>query len=149
MLFRFCSFLVTATATAVVLWALSASSEAPAGEMEQRAQYRPIQSISHSFGSKFMSGYFESQAGACFVVLMIGEKHDPDSDAAPLSAMRLRLPLDPGQVAGFDSEEGRSVNVTCGKGAETVTVDAGTRSKLVALQSVRLPRDVARSPAGE
>lgn len=43
--------------------------------------------------------------------------------------------LNPGQIAGLDSEEGRSLNVTCGEGAAHLLVDTGTTDKLVELQN--------------
>ncbi len=78
-----------------------------------------------------MSGYFVQEARACFIVLMIIEKSDPEA-VLPATTARLRLVLDPGQIAGFDSEEGRSLNFTYGKDASTLLVDVGERDKLVA-----------------
>ena len=55
---------------------------------------------------------------------------------SPVTAARVRLMLDPGQIAGLDSEEGGSLNIACGTGATTVTVDYDDRPKLVARQSL-------------
>lgn len=96
--------------------------------------FRPIQSISHEFGSKFMSGYFVQRNSVCLVTLMVIERSDPEKPSP--TAARVRIMLDPGQVAGLDSEEGHSLNFTCGEGAETLTVDYGERSKLVARQGL-------------
>ena len=63
-----------------------------------------------------MSGYFVDQAASCGVTLMVYEKGDPDA-ALSTTATRVRLALNPGQMAGLDSEEGRSLNFTCGGGA--------------------------------
>ena len=109
------------------------------------ARYVPIQSISYEFGSKSMSGYFVQQSTTCVVMLMISEKSNPDL-SPPLSSVRVRLTLDPGQIAGLDSEEGRSLNVACGKGATTLLVDVGERDKLVALQKLALPKTIAKAP---
>jgi hypothetical protein len=105
-------------------------------------RYRPIQSISYDFGSKSMRGYFVRQGSICLVSLMVIEKEDPDrpSDA---TATRVRLMMDPGQVAGLDSEEGRSLNVTCGEDAAEVIVDCGERSTLIAQQGVAVLNTVA------
>src|SRR5438477_9168569 len=92
------------------------------------ARYLPIQSISYEFGSKSMSGYFVQQAATCIVTLMISDKNDPDASQPP-SPARVRLALNAGQTAGLDSEEGRSINVTCGAGATTLLVDVGQRDK--------------------
>jgi hypothetical protein len=112
---------------------------------ENPARYLPIQSISYEFGSKSMSGYFVAQAGTCFVTLMIIEKGDPE-ELLPLSPARVRLVLYPGQIAGLDSEDGRSLNFTCGDNAASLLVDAGERDRLVKLQASMFPKDVARSP---
>jgi hypothetical protein len=109
-----------------------------------QTQYLPVQSISFELGSKFMSGYFVQQDATCFVALMFIEKSSLD-EALPASATRVRLVISPGQILGFDSEEGHSVNLTCGEGASTMLLDTGERDKLVALQSLALPKDVAKS----
>jgi hypothetical protein len=117
------------------------SSGAVSGELrlqkEGDARYRPIQSISYEFGSKAMSGYFVQRNSACLVTLMIAERSDPDSPS-PLTATRVRLILDPGQIAGLDSEESRSLNFTCGEDAATLVVGYGERSKLVAQQGAAI-----------
>ena len=43
------------------------------------------------------------------------------------TATRVRLVLNPGETAGLDSEEGRSLNFTCGEGATALVVDSGER----------------------
>jgi hypothetical protein len=98
-----------------------------------QARYLPGQSVSYEFGSKFMSGYFVEHRSECFVTLMVIEKIDPD-DLLPVTAARVRLTLYPGQVAGLDSEEGRSLNFTCGERAGWLGVDIGERDTLVAMQ---------------
>ena len=45
---------------------------------------------------------------------MIGKKSDLDY-LSPATAVRVRLMLDPGQIAGLDSKEGGSLNFTCGR----------------------------------
>jgi hypothetical protein len=39
--------------------------------------------------------------------------------------------LDPGQVVGFDSDEGRSISLTCGEDAAMLVVSYGDRDKLI------------------
>ena len=109
---------------------------------QSHAEYKPVQSISYEFGSKAMSGYFVQEDSACLVMLMIAEKGDPEMSLAP-SPTRVRLALNPGQIAGLDSEEGRSLNVTCGAEAATLIVDIGDTRKLIARQSSRPQRDLA------
>ena len=110
-------------------------------EKEGDVLYRPIQSISYTFGSKAMSGYFVQQNSVCFVTLMIIERSDPDLPSP--TAARVRLVLNPGQVAGLDSEEGRSLNFTCGERAATLVVSYGERSKLVAEQGLAITTMIA------
>jgi hypothetical protein len=81
-----------------------------------------------------MSGFFVQEAATCFVALMIIEKSDPEAELTA-TATRVRLVLNPGQIAGLDSEEGYSVNLTCGESAKTMLADFGNREKLMALQA--------------
>src|SRR5665648_217314 len=107
---------------------------APQNPVDSRAHYKPLASISHEFGSKFMSGYFADQGGRCLITMMIIEKSDPDTPLA-MTAARVRLLLNPSQIAGLDSEEGRSINVTCGEQAKTLLVEVGESEKLMAVHS--------------
>jgi hypothetical protein len=116
-------------------WAPAASAESRSA-VEDKAVFAPIDSVHYDFGSKSMSGYFVQQGGACHVMLMVFETTDPDKSRPP-SATRVRLVLLPGQIAGLDSEEGRSLNFTCGKGGATLLVDAGERDRLANLQRLR------------
>jgi len=109
---------------------------------EGYVRYLPIQSISYELGSKVTSGYFVQRGSVCVVTLLIAEKSDPD-EPSPLTAARVRLMLDPGEVAGLDSEEGRSLNFTCGEDAATLLVDYGERSELVARQGFAVSNRVA------
>ena len=123
----------------------SASGPAVSGESSQTegySQFLPVQSISYEFGSKAMRGYFVQEGEVCLVTLMIIEKIDP-ARLSPVTAARVRLMLDPGQVAGLDSEEGGSVNIACGTGATTVTVDYDDRPKLVARQGLAARNTIA------
>ena len=130
---------------AASLWALAQpASSGSLGPMEGQTQYLPVQSISYEFGSKFMSGYFVQEAATCFVALMIIEKSDPEAELTA-TATRVRLALNPGQIAGLDSEEGHSINLTCGENAKTMLVDFGNRERVMALQALALPDDLAAS----
>jgi hypothetical protein len=120
----------------VGVWASAASSQSPPSLLDE-VRYRPIDSIRYDFGSKSANGYFVQQAARCVLMLMVYEKSDPD-EASSNSATRVRLVLNPGQAAGLDSEEGRSLNFTCGDGAAALVVDSGEREKLVELQKLPL-----------
>ena len=139
------AFGLAAFAAAIAASFLS-SSPAVSGDSPQpkegNTRYLPIQSISYELGSKVTSGYFVQRGSVCVVTLMIAEKSDPD-EPSPLTAARVRLMLDPGQVAGLDSEEGRSLNFTCGEDAATLLVDYGERSELVARQGFAVSNRVA------
>lgn len=121
-----------------------ASGESPS-LLEGQARYEPIQAITYEFGSKLTTGYFVEQGGSCVVTLMVTEKTDPEEPLG-LSPTRVRLALSPGQIAGLDSEEGRSLNFTCEAAAATLLVDFGERDKLVALQAAALQENVAQRP---
>jgi hypothetical protein len=125
-----------AGAVMIGLLASAASSQPPATPMDE-AKYRPIDSIRYDFGSKSANGYFVEQAKKCVVTLMVYEKPDPDA-ASRSTGTRVRLVLNTGETAGLDSEEGRSLNFTCGEGATALVVDSGEREKLVELQKLQL-----------
>jgi len=129
---------VFAVAIAASFWS---SGPAVSGEpVEGDALYRPIQSISYTFGSKIASGYFLQRNSVCVVTLMIAEKTDPDLPSP--TATRVRVMLDPGQVAGLDSEEGRSLSLTCGEDAATLVVSYGERDKLMEQQDLAIANTV-------
>ena len=98
-------------------------------------QHLPIQSINYDLASKLISGYLVQKGSSCVVTLMLVEKHSEEG-APQASAARLRLILDPGQIAGLDSDEGHSLNVTCGAGGggATLSVASGSCDVLVARQ---------------
>jgi hypothetical protein len=122
---------------AACLWASAptASAGSPSA-VKDGTVFGPIQSIRYDFGSKSMSGYFVEQASACHVMLMVSEATDPEKSPLP-SGARVRLVLAPGEVAGLDSEEGRSLNFTCGDGGRTLLVHEGETGRLVKLQAHR------------
>ena len=132
-------------AASLCAWAPVASSGS-LELMEGQTPYLPIQSISHEFGSKTMSGYFVQQSDTCFVALMVIEKRAPDALSAE-SATRVRLVLNPGQIVGLDSEEGRSLNLTCGENAATMLLDVGDRNTLVAHQEAATRLVIAKTSA--
>jgi len=116
-----------------------------AAQKEGNNLYTPIENISYTFGSKAVSGYFVQQNSVCVVTLMVIEKTDPDLPQP--TAARVRIMLDPFQVAGLDSEEGRSLNLTCGEGAGTLAVDYGERDQLVARQGLAVTKTISERVA--
>jgi hypothetical protein len=134
------TFVVSAFAAALAA-NLCSSGQAVSGEpVEGNAIYRPIQSISYTFGSKIASGYFVQQNSVCRVTLMIAEKIDPGLPSP--TAARVRVMLDPGQVVGFDSDEGRSISLTCGEDAATLVASYGERDKLMEQQNLAVANTI-------
>jgi hypothetical protein len=107
---------------------VSAASMTPPGQ----ATYLPMQAMTYDLGSKAAIGYFVREGGACHVVMMIGENGSVET-ASNLSAARLRLVLLPGQRALVDSEEGRSIDLTCGQEAGTLIVRHGPTAEVAVL----------------
>jgi hypothetical protein len=97
----------------------------------KRVLYAQAQAMTYDIGSKSIRGYYVRRNGACSVILMVTEKIDPET-STPFSAARVRLVLQPGAVAGLDSEEGRSLNITCGEAAANLRVDEGDTKVLTA-----------------
>ena len=114
------------------IFALGGVASIAATAETRQATYVPVQAISHQFGSKAATGYFLQDAGACQIVLMISERYDSFAASHPTAA-RLRLALEPGQAAALDSEEGQSIDLTCGEDAATLAVRSGATDEVVAL----------------
>ena len=125
--------LVSTLAFSLFAWTMPAL-----GEPVVRTEYGALESFSSEFGSKFASGYFVSDTSKCLVTLMVTEKHDPEFPAST-TATRVRLELNPGQMAGVDSEESQSLNFTCASNATALVVDRGERDALMAYQKRSLP----------
>lgn len=123
---------VVAGAMVASIFALGGVASIAATAETAEATYVPVQAISHQFGSKAATGYFLQEAGACQVVLMISDRYDSFAATHPTAA-RVRLALEPGQAAAVDSEEGQSIDLTCGEGAATLAVRSGSTDEVVAL----------------
>jgi hypothetical protein len=132
--------LASTVALCLCAWTSAASSEPAPGV--NRARYQGLESFSHEFGSKFTSGYFVSETGKCLVTLMLAEKSDPEMPSRQTPA-RVRLTLNPGQMASLDSEEAQSVNFTCANGATALLVDRGKREALIASQKGTPPSETS------
>jgi len=140
---KLCGIAAFAGTIAVGGWVLAPAASGGSLSTDNNARYAPVQSISYEFGSKAMSGYFVEQSATCVVTLLISEKTDPEQSVQP-SPTRLRLELNPGQIAGLDSEDGQSLNFTCGEGGTTLAVDAGDRDSLVQLQDRAVQQYIAQ-----
>jgi hypothetical protein len=96
----FSTFLMS-TATIFSAPAQALADERRRQQTEGDAGYAPIQSIAYEFGSKAMSGHFVPQGSVCLVTLMISDRSDRDRPS-PATAARVRLVLEPGQIAGLE-----------------------------------------------
>ncbi len=118
-------FIASVAAVATMAWSASTA-------LSGQTSYVPMQAISRDLGSKSAIGYFVRDAGVCQVVLLIGDNADPETGLRQTAA-RLRLALLPGQIAGVDSEEGPSLDLTCGEGAATLIVRNGPPAEVATL----------------
>jgi NAD(P)H-nitrite reductase large subunit len=112
---------------------------------QSRSRYEPLQTMQHDFGSKSMTGYFVSEVYRCLVVLRVSDRNHADAPAVQ-TATRIRLALQPGETAGLDSEEGRSLNVTCGTNSASVIVETGERAALADLDGAARDRLLSQGP---
>ncbi len=118
---RGAKYIAGAGAGLALTLAVGAAQGGKAEDPGAEQTYKPVQAMSYVLGSKRAIGHFSRSADTCEVILMVAEVVDPEV-ATPTSAARLRLNLIPGQVAGLDSEEGQSIDMTCGPRAETLNV---------------------------
>lgn len=115
----------TAVGLALLLAGGASQGLRAAAESGPEQVYEPIQAISYELGSKRAIGHFARTNNACEVILMVAEIVDPEV-ATPTTAARLRVTLQPGQAAGLDSENGRSIDLTCGPNGKTLSVREGS-----------------------
>lgn len=112
--------MLVAVVAIAVIGSVSFAAKSPPASADDSI-YRPIESISYVIGSKRAIGYFTRGRETCELTLMIAEAVDPVA-SDPLSAARVRVALSPGEGAAVDSEEGQSIDLTCGPDAETLLV---------------------------
>ncbi len=132
---------ISTFATTIATSLLVSISAASSGQMvpsENQARYLPIQAISYEFGSISITGYFTQQAATCVVMLTVVDRNVAE-EAMPVSPVRVRMALQPGQVGGLDSEDGHALNVTCTQGAAALLIDVGERDQLTDLQTATPP----------
>ena len=94
------------------------------GDPSDVETFTPTDGISYELGSKRAMGFFEPKNGRCRVTLIIAEAVDPSAGLP-----RVSLPIRPGESATFTSEQGRSIELTCGKGAQTVSIKCGSNCR--------------------
>ena len=123
---------LAAVITVVFTACLFTSSSTASTEGAMSARYGVLQNFNHEFGSKFASGYFVREVDRCLITFKIAIRAT-DSQSVETVA-HIRLDLNPGQVLGLDSEEGQSLNLTCGANAAALTVASGGEDALRAAQ---------------
>ena len=128
---------LAAAYTVIFAACLSTGSSAASSERVISARYGALQSFSQQFGSKLASGYFVREIDRCLVTLKIAEKGNAESQSGQAAA-QVRLVLNPGQMAGLDSEEGQSLNLTCSTNATALVLDSGGKDALMAAQKSAL-----------
>lgn len=133
-----------ATVAVSLLASVTSASSGSLSAVDNQSRYLPIQSISYEFGSISISGYFTRQSATCVVMLTVVDRNVAE-EAMPVSPVRVRMALQPGQVAGLDSEDGRSINVTCTEGAASLLVNVGERDRLADVQAETLSSAAAGS----
>jgi hypothetical protein len=119
---------------------VSTGSSASSIEAAVSSRYDVLQSFSHEFGSKFASGYFVREIDRCLVTLNIAEKNISERQPGQTAA-HVRLILNPGQMAGLDSDEGQSLNLTCTANGTALILDSGEKDALIAFQKRALSND--------
>ena len=129
--------LASMTAAAIAVWPLTAvagSSEQSGAAVQykplQVGWYKPLQPIRYEYGSKLMAGHFVQQGGQCLVSFTVSEKFRLSEPILPITPAKFSLILNPGQVAGLDSAEQRSLNVICGESAKELLIDFGETALL-------------------
>jgi hypothetical protein len=88
-------------------------------EASETGIYRPVQSISYTYGSKIAVGYFLQKDGACMISLFLTENTGDDTSPAP---SRLQLKLAPAGSLVLNSGQGHVLELMCGAGAATLEV---------------------------
>lgn len=95
------------------------SMPAVADELTKLGPVPPHEPILTSVGTKRVIAFYLPGNGQCALHAVIGDKMNinPDTD---IPAVRVRISLEPGQTVHIDSVEGESLNLRCGRNAESL-----------------------------
>ena len=95
------------------------SMPAVADELTKLGPVPPHEPILTSVGTKRVIAFYLPGNGQCALHAVIGDKMNinPDTD---IPAGRVRISLEPGQTVHIDSVEGESLNLRCGRNAESL-----------------------------
>jgi hypothetical protein len=101
--------------------ALSAVSiPAHADELAQNlGPVGPHEPILTSVGSRRVIAFYEPGSDHCALQAVIWDNTNADTD---MSAARIRVSLEPGQIVHIDNAEHESLNLQCGRNADNLAV---------------------------
>jgi len=105
-----CTFVVLTTFSA----AARAGDQAP--NLEPVGPHEPILT---TVGSKRIIAFYEPESDHCALHAVIWNNASTDAD---VSAARVRISLEPGQIVHIDSAENESLNLQCSANAEKLAV---------------------------
>ena len=78
----------------------------------------PHHPILTTVGSQRVIAFYEPDNGQCAVNAVLWDHTNPHA----VSAARVRISLEPSQIVHIDSAHNESLNLQCGKNAETLTI---------------------------
>jgi hypothetical protein len=112
-------FLKFAAAGAFVVLSV-ASTPASADEMFQNlGPVGPNEAVLATIGSMHVIAFFEPTSGRCALNAVVWDNLGAD---AGKSAKRVRVSIEPGQIAHIDTAEQQSVHLQCGSNAATLAI---------------------------
>jgi hypothetical protein len=105
-----CAFVVLTTVSTVARAGDQAQNLEPVG---------PHEPILTTVGSKQVIAFYEPGSGQCALHAVIWNSANADDD---VSAARVRIDLEPGQIVHIDSAENESLDLQCSANAEKLAV---------------------------
>jgi hypothetical protein len=107
------------TAVAGAFVALTSLSPAVAGEVTNLGPVGPHAPILTSVGANRVIAFYEPGSNQCALNAVIWDKTKADSDT---TSARIRISLEPGQMVHIDSAENESLNLQCGRNADSLSL---------------------------
>jgi hypothetical protein len=105
-----CTFVVLTTVSTVARAGDQAQNLEPVG---------PHEPILTTVGSKRIIAFYVPGSGHCALHAVLWNDANADAD---VSAARVRISLEPGQIVHIDSSENETLNLQCGENAEKLAV---------------------------
>jgi hypothetical protein len=94
------------------------SMPAVAAELTNLGPVPPHEPILTSVGSSRVIAFYLPDSNQCALHAVVWDKTKVDSD----TSARIRISLEPGQTVHIDSVEGESLNLRCGRNAESLAL---------------------------